>query len=72
MSASEQIGFEQIGLGSLLKRYRLRVPPNQREYSWTAREVTTLLQDFAKCIADGEYQTSTSVALSAGAPSTGA
>jgi uncharacterized protein with ParB-like and HNH nuclease domain len=28
------------------------VPPNQREYSWTTKEVRTLLQDFAKAISD--------------------
>ncbi len=49
-----QIGFEQIGLGSVLKRYQLAVPPNQREYSWGERQVTQLLLDFAKAIADGE------------------
>jgi hypothetical protein len=52
--AKAQIGFHQIGLGGVLKQYRLQVPSNQREYSWTITEVTTLLQDFAKAIADGE------------------
>jgi hypothetical protein len=52
--AETQIGFEQLGLGAVLKQNQLAVPPNQREYSWTEREVTTLLQDFAKAIADGE------------------
>ena len=49
-----QIAFEQSGLGSVLKYARLVVPPNQREYSWTDREVTQLFQDFAKAIADSE------------------
>lgn len=49
-----QIVFEQSGLGSVLKHTRLIVPPNQREYAWTDREVTQLFQDFAKAIADGE------------------
>lgn len=48
-----QIAFSQVGLGALLKQHRLVVPPNQREYAWTEKEVTTLLQDFAKAIADG-------------------
>lgn len=48
-----QMAFQQIGLGSLLKQYRLRVPPNQREYSWTDKEVTTLFQDFSKAISLG-------------------
>ena len=34
-----QIAFEELGLGSVLKRYLLSVPANQREYSWTEREV---------------------------------
>ena len=49
-----QIAFEQSGLGSVLKYAQLVVPPNQREYSWTDREVTQLFQDFAKAIADSE------------------
>ncbi len=52
--AQDQIAFEQLGLGSVLKQSRLFVPPNQREYAWTDREVTQLLQDFAKAINDGE------------------
>jgi Protein of unknown function DUF262/Protein of unknown function (DUF1524) len=47
-----QIGFEQIGLGAVLKRYRLAVPLNQREYSWTDKEVKKLLTDFARAISD--------------------
>ncbi len=52
--AKGQIAFEELGLGSLLKRYRLRVPPNQREYAWTEREITDLLQDFALAINEGK------------------
>ena len=52
--SQDQIAFEQLGLGSVLKQSRLFVPPNQREYAWTDREVTQLLQDFAKAINDGE------------------
>lgn len=52
--AENQIGFEQIGLGSVLKRHHLHVPANQREYSWEERHVTNLLQDFAKAIADDD------------------
>ena len=50
--AQSQIAFEQLGLGGVLKQSRLFVPPNQRDYAWTEREVTTLLQDFAKAIVD--------------------
>ena len=49
-----QIAFQQLGLGSVLKQYRLTVPPNQREYAWTDREVMQLCRDFAKAISDGE------------------
>lgn len=44
----------QPGIGEILKQYQLKVPPNQREYSWTDKEVTTLFQDLAKAIADGD------------------
>lgn len=53
IEAKNQIGFEQAGLGSILKRNQLVVPTNQREYSWTDREVKRLFQDFARAIADG-------------------
>ena len=49
-----QIHFEQLGLGDVLKRYQLSVPSNQREYSWSDREVTTLLQDFTQAIGEDE------------------
>jgi uncharacterized protein with ParB-like and HNH nuclease domain len=54
---SQQI--QQSGLGGVLKGFRLHVPPNQREYSWTDKEVTTLLQDLAKAIGDGERRRAT-------------
>src|SRR5689334_23834635 len=54
--SKSQIGFQQIGLAGILRQYRLKVPPHQREYSWTHEEVTTLLQDFAKAISEpAEY-----------------
>ena len=53
MTESE-IGFGQLGLASILKQNQLIVPPNQRDYSWTVKEVRTLLQDFAKAISGGE------------------
>jgi uncharacterized protein with ParB-like and HNH nuclease domain len=51
---NSQIAFEQTGLGSVLKHNQLVVPPNQREYAWSDRQVTQLFQDFAKAINDGE------------------
>lgn len=55
-SDQEQIGFEQLGVGAVLKRYRLLVPPNQRDYAWTEKEVTTLLEDLTLSIAEDENQ----------------
>ena len=51
--AKSQIAFDELGLGSVLKQYRLQVPPNQRDYSWQDREVKQLLQDFSTAIDDG-------------------
>ena len=48
--AKSQIAFDQSGLGSILKQHQLAVPPNQREYAWTAREVTQLFHDFGKAL----------------------
>jgi hypothetical protein len=48
-----EIGFAQLGLGSILKQHQLAVPPNQREYAWELKYVRTLFQDFAREI-DGE------------------
>ena len=47
-------GFSQLGLASILGQNQLVVPPNQRDYSWTVREVKTLFQDFARSIADDD------------------
>lgn len=48
------IGWEQIGLGGILRSYRVAVPPNQREYSWTSEEVVTLFKDIKKAISETE------------------
>jgi uncharacterized protein DUF262/uncharacterized protein DUF1524 len=52
--AESEIGFAQLGLASILKQNQLAVPANQREYSWTEKEVRTLFQDFARAIAEGD------------------
>lgn len=52
--AQTQIGFDQLGLGGILRGYQLVVPPNQREYAWGEREIVNLFQDFAKAIGDNE------------------
>ena len=51
-----RIEFQEIGLGGILRAYRLRVPANQREYAWTEREVTTLFTDLAKAISNERSQ----------------
>jgi len=50
-----QIDFQEVGIGGVLKQYRLVVPPNQREYSWTEREVTTLFEDLTRAIGDEQH-----------------
>jgi hypothetical protein len=47
------IEFEVLGIAGVLDRYRLHVPPNQREYAWTEEEVSELLQDLANAILKG-------------------
>lgn len=54
--ANGRIEFLEIGLGGILRAYRLKVPSNQREYAWTEREVTTLFTDLAKAIANEREQ----------------
>lgn len=49
-----QIGFEQLGIASVLKRHRLVVPPNQREYAWEPAHVERLFQDLARAISEGD------------------
>lgn len=58
-----QFNFEVLGLGSVLKRYQLVVPPNQREYRWEDRQVRQLFQDFAKTIDAGDYFLGTIVTI---------
>lgn len=67
--ADSEIGFAQLGLASVLKQNQLVVPPNQRDYSWTAKEVRTLLQYFARAIsenASGSYFLGTIVTIPRG------
>jgi len=52
-----QIIVTQKGIGEILKQFQLKVPLNQRDYSWRGDiEVTTLFQDLAKAIADNEVE----------------
>src|SRR3990167_502662 len=48
--------FDRIGLGTILKRYRLAVPPNQRDYSWEDQHVKTLFNDLAEAISADESE----------------
>jgi uncharacterized protein with ParB-like and HNH nuclease domain len=46
--------FEYKGIGSLLKVGRLKVPVNQREYSWEDKQINDLFQDFSNAIRKGQ------------------
>jgi hypothetical protein len=48
----KKIDFDELGIAGILKSFRLAVPPNQREYAWKKKHVTTLFQDLQKAIAD--------------------
>lgn len=52
--AEAEIGFAQLGLGSVLKQNQLVVPTNQREYAWELKEVRTLFRDFARELAGAD------------------
>ena len=53
-SFANQMDFELLGIGTVLKRNRLKVPLNQREYSWEERHVEELYQDLAGAISSGK------------------
>jgi Protein of unknown function DUF262 len=44
-SAMTTLVFDPIGIGDLLRKHRLTVPPNQRSYAWEYRNVKDLLED---------------------------
>lgn len=50
------ISFSLLGIGSVLKNHHLVVPPNQRDYSWTTKEVNTLFQDITRAIYHNEQE----------------
>ena len=56
MAVESVIEFEQIGIGAILKQYRLHVPKYQRDYAWTDAEVTSFLQDISLAIQTDESQ----------------
>ncbi len=46
--------FDQQGIGTILKQFRLTMPVNQREYFWTTTEVERLFHDLADSISRNE------------------
>ena len=44
------ISISESGIGSVLNRYQLRVPLNQRSYAWQVSHVRTLLTDFSNAV----------------------
>ena len=46
--------FHDLGIGAVMKSYRLRVPPYQREYAWTDEEVKQLYTDLANAKLDSK------------------
>src|SRR5581483_7583352 len=44
--------FSAHGIGELLKRGHLQVPPNQRSYAWEERHVRNLLEDLNEAISN--------------------
>ena len=56
MSRPSLFTLDQVGIGEILKHNRLKVPPHQRDYSWTKEEVGTLFTDLQDAIADKNNQ----------------
>src|SRR5437879_5511298 len=54
--AKPQITFQGLGIAGVLRHYQLKVPANQREYSWTDKEVGRLFMDLTRAIADEESE----------------
>ena len=53
MPATESlIGFEQSGIGNVLRQNLLKVPPNQREYAWTDLEIGQLFTDVSRALGE--------------------
>ncbi len=47
---TSQFDYKITTLGSVIKTERLKIPPNQREYSWEDKQVNELFQDFQNAI----------------------
>lgn len=66
--ARGKISFEYVGIGTLIRAGRLRVPPNQRSYKWEEEHVSDLFQDLAKAIDAEDYFLGTIVLTGATGP----
>ncbi|MCL2713611.1 MAG: DUF262 domain-containing protein [Alphaproteobacteria bacterium] len=55
----KKIHSDQVGIGRLLKQTRFTVPPHQRSYSWTGKQVDDLYRD----IKDAEMRQSEEYSL---------
>jgi hypothetical protein len=51
-----QINTTQTGIAKILKDFRLRVPPHQREYRWQERHVERLFEDLFNAISKDEQE----------------
>jgi hypothetical protein len=51
---SGKFDFDSMGLGDLLRRGLLTVPPNQRSYAWKDKHVRELLQDLNEAITNDD------------------
>src|ERR1035441_8051531 len=49
-----RIQFDRLGIAEAIKRHRLKVPLNQREYSWELEHVRDLLTDIANSMQKGK------------------
>lgn len=52
-STSSEVRLDTVGLGDVLRRFHLRVPPNQRHYAWGDEHTSQLFSDFSKALVDG-------------------
>ena len=52
-STTRDVKLEPIGLGDILSRYHLHVPPNQRNYAWEEDHTGQLFADFSRALNEG-------------------
>lgn len=53
MATLTDIKFEPLGIAEVLRRDRLRVPLNQREYSWEEEHIDDLFGDISDALSEG-------------------